>query len=216
MNDKSHYLQARAVFYIVCGVIIVTSIYKAVYYPHPLIPAVTRTSQALVPQNATPVQSPSPSKQPANSIPQREATETLPPAHPKPALKLTPIEPSSGLSSDASMTIQQCRHDGDSVQCWGYVSISTDIPTQECFHWSDATDDLGNVFRQWSSPQFSGDGQINTLIPNTRYRFELVVADPHPAVQTMSFIIYFVSNCNRIGVRSQENYVVFTNVPVQK
>ena len=229
MTSEPQYQTQRLIFSSLCIILMLGGFYKACVNSNPVISlsnnshashaALVPQSQAITPPASQPTAS-QPKRSPAittkppqvetHSSPAEEPPTQVPP---KPTWKITPISPSSGLPSDVSMTMQQCHHDGDTIQCSGFISISTDIATEECFTNSGATDDLGHQFN--INPLFSGGGRASTLIPMTKYRFEIDVADPHPAVQNINFIIPFHANCNKL-YSGRQSEIIFTNVPVQK
>jgi hypothetical protein len=145
---------------------------------------------------------------------QPSVSKDSPAESPPPPEPIKPVAPASGLPGDTTMSIQQCRHEGSVISCWGLISLSTDIPTQECFEQSSLADDLGNQYH--ILPGFTGGGLWTKMIPNVKYRFGLTIPDPHPAVQSLNFLIRIREECNNMGGYHEENDVVFTNVPVQK
>lgn len=216
----------RVLFNIACVCIILGAVFQSWSLIQQQAQTVSQTAAPLQTQNPTTVPDqktarPSPIRQSRPGTPSVTQPETKTEAQTEPPVAeertppLTPTGPTSGLPSDTAMTIQQCRHDGSIIGCWGFISLSTDIPTQECFENSMITDDLGNQY--YVLPQFSGGGLWSTLIPSTKNKFEFHINDPHPAVQSLNMLIRIREKCNQLGDGYHpQNDVVFTSVPVQK
>jgi hypothetical protein len=154
-------------------------------------------------------------KQPEVTIRPRPTTDPSPdpaaPDPPRPTLKLTPVTPSSGAPYDSSVSMQQCFHAGAAIQCWGYYSVSSDIPVEVYSGGSTATDDQGH---QYSNLAFLFSGSRNAkMIPDKNYRFDVVIDDPHPAVRSIG-LIFFATEQRENQYTHDE--IVFSDVPVQK
>jgi hypothetical protein len=215
----NRYQPYQIAFHTGCAVLFFAGFYHGCVSNDMNPPLAATQPQPQVIDNAIPAQ-PVPSSNtkrpsPSSSVSSQEAYREAVAPTTSSAEKITPTSPTSGAPFDITMTIQNCRHNGSEIDCWGYITHTSDIPTQECFHWSDATDDEGRQFKNWYSPTFSDGAQITTMLPSTKYRFQLRVSDPHPAVQHLGFRIYLCSNCNTIYLGAHESNLVFTNVPVQ-
>ncbi len=128
----------------------------------------------------------------------------------KPALQLTPIAPSSGAPDSLSFTLQQCRHAGEQILCYGTVKNNAEIAQSVQLEDSKAVDDQGRSFTVYLfGGGFSFDtGSHEKLNPGIPVRFSVKIADPYPRVKTVNLDL-------RVSMGRTYYPMVFKDVPVQ-
>jgi len=193
----------RSLFNLAAGLIIAASIISAIYRS---ATAVTITPRPVATQPTQPTKS-------QNRLEPAAATSTeysVPPPAPAPKYKLTPVSAVEGPQRDYTLTVQQCFRASERINCWGYVTNTTDATLG--FHLSlpgTFFDDEGNT--SWV------DGTLRypvRLIPDVPVKFELEINDSHRAVKSVS--LQFGTAAGGDTFQSVHyDHLTFKNIPVQ-
>lgn len=123
------------------------------------------------------------------------------------------IEPTSGQDKDVLMELAGCAHDGNTIQCTGYLTNATDAPNDVSLRDSSAVDDEGNSFDVYvfgGGLRYSQGDADERILPTVKTKFIATIADAHQNVKSVSL---------RLSMSCSDPYryvhPVFTNIPVQ-
>ena len=200
MNETRNHITGRIILNAVALIVLGATIYQSL------------TSRPPVTQPPAEFSTQKPSPQPPQKKPISTAAAFEPPPEtPKhPSYKLTPVLPLEGQQHDYAINVQQCFRSSDRINCWGYVTNTTDGTLSfRLLTPGEFVDDEGN------SSWYNGTLRNNVqLIPDTPIKFELSLNDSHRSVKSVSFQL-----ATDVEGDTFKSYHVdrlsFRNIPVQ-